>query len=202
MTISKTLVPLALAAALAGGTAAVAASPRDTLVRHHISYGGVSAGVRSGTSVTFATPATWTALPRRDVRHLSFRVAHTACSYSVTFTTVQAASTTETPAEHVAAALPAAGANRLLDAGTRGSTAAWRVTHPASGDGRVHLTALRADRRSLGKGARVWQETTASAVSRAGSECHTGTYRDALGPQIGDALATAVGRAYAFPARR
>ncbi len=37
----------------------------------------------------------------------------------------------------------------------------------------------------------VWSEIRATASSRAGDECHSGTYRKALGPQMGDALAVA-----------
>jgi hypothetical protein len=37
----------------------------------------------------------------------------------------------------------------------------------------------------------VWTDLTVSAQSSPDSECHSGTYREALGPQMGDALATA-----------
>jgi hypothetical protein len=193
---------VALAVASAAGTAA-GASSRDTLLRHHISYTRTDypqAGYRSGASATFYTPGNWTTLARRDDRHVSFRVFHTACSYSVTFTVRQAVYTDETPAEHAAALAPASGI-RLVDYGSRGTSGAWRVSHPASQDGRVHLVAARVDRQSLGAGARAWRETLASAVSRTGSECHAGTYRESLGPQIGNALATAAGRVYSFRSR-
>jgi hypothetical protein len=65
----------------------------------------------------------------------------------------------------------------------------------------VRIRAMRADRRSIGNGAHKWQETVVTAASRKGGECHSGTYREVLGPQIGNALATAVGRAYDFTTR-
>jgi hypothetical protein len=40
-------------------------------------------------------------------------------------------------------------------------------------------------------GQQVWTELRATAVSRRGDECHSGTYRESLGPALGDALATA-----------
>ena len=37
----------------------------------------------------------------------------------------------------------------------------------------------------------AWTEIRVTAVSRAGDECHSGTWRQALGPTIGDSLAVA-----------
>jgi hypothetical protein len=37
----------------------------------------------------------------------------------------------------------------------------------------------------------AWSDVTVSAISRPGDECHSGTYRNRMGPQLGDALATA-----------
>jgi hypothetical protein len=44
----------------------------------------------------------------------------------------------------------------------------------------------------------MWRETTASAASGPNDECHSGTYRDTVGPGIGDILATARGRGYVY----
>lgn len=196
----------AVAALILSGSA-LAASSRDRYVRHHLSFtqqGAFVEGNQEGLSVNFVTPGSWSRLKQTRKSHISFR-AGTSCRYSITLTTRLAEDSDETPAEHVAAALPVPTTSYLLDGGVRNSTGAWRVTRQANAvdrrAGRVRLLAMRADRRSLG-GRRAWQETIVSAISRAADECHTGTYRDALGPQIGDALATSTGRAYSFAPRK
>ena len=45
-------------------------------------------------------------------------------------------------------------------------------------------------------GRKLWFQTTVTATSRVGDECHSGTYRDVAGPIIGDALATERIRAF------
>ena len=37
----------------------------------------------------------------------------------------------------------------------------------------------------------AWTELRVTAASRSGDECHAGTWREALGPVIGDSLAVA-----------
>lgn len=203
MTVRRAAVALIVASALASTSTAVAAAPRDSYVRHHISFtqkGVFQEGNQEGLSVNFVTPAAWT-VAKRTKTHLSFRVGTTHCSYSVTFTTRLAQDSDETPLEHVTDALQVPSSPYVLDQGTRNSSAAWRVTRLKSSnprDQRIRLQAMRADHRVLGGGARAWQETVASAASRSGDECHAGTYRNTLGPQIADALATATGRAYSF----
>ena len=196
----KLLVPIALAAAAAGS--AVAATDRDTLLRYRISWSTKSDTRMTGTSVNFFVPRSWQPLRAKDNRHLSFHEGRSICRYSVTFTTRQAADTAETPAERVATAVPAAGSRYVLDFGQRGTTGAWRVVRlPTTSLQQIRLRAMRADRRSIGNGAHKWQETVVTAASLKGGECHSGTYRQVLGPQIGNALATASGRAYDFTTR-
>jgi hypothetical protein len=190
---------IAVLAVLALAAPAGALAATSTLKPHRIAWSQTAGGARTGASASFYVPSAWRTLPRRDARHLSFRVQRPSCGYSVTFTSSVADGTDETAAARVAAALPATG-SRLVDSGTRGA-AAWRVTHPASTDGRVHLSALRVDRREVAPGRFAWRQLAVSAVSRAGSECHAGTYRASLGPQIGDALATAPGGAYVIAER-
>jgi hypothetical protein len=69
------------------------------------------------------------------------------------------------------------------------------VRRPGIG-GRVRVDGLwagvltrRADIAPSGQSA--WTEIHVAAVSRPGSECHAGTWREALGPTIGDSLAVA-----------
>jgi hypothetical protein len=198
----KKLAALALLL-IAGAATAIAASGNDTLVRYRISWSTKAGNRMTGASVNFYVPKGWQALKPKDKRHLSFREGKAICRYTVTFTTRQAADTTETPSEHVAAAVKAAGPRYVLDFGQRGGTAsAWRVVRLQTASGQpTRLRAMRADHRSKADGSHFWQETVVTAASRKGSECHSGTYRAVLGPQIGDALATATGRAYDFPIR-
>lgn len=62
--------------------------------------------------------------------------------------------------------------------------------------GRVRLDALWAGvltkRLDIAPAGQVaWTAIRVAAVSRAGDECHSGTWRQALGPTIGDSLAVA-----------
>jgi hypothetical protein len=199
--VKKLLVPLAILAAVAG--TAVAASGRDTLVRYRITWSTKAGGRMTGASVNFFVPKAWTALKPKDARHLSFREGRAICRYTVTFTTRQAADSAQTPIEHVSARVPAAGLRYVIDFGQRGTASAWRVVRLQTAAGQpTRLRAMRADHRSKADGGHFWQETVVTAASRKGSECHSGTYRAVLGPQIGNALATASGRAYDFPVRR
>jgi hypothetical protein len=101
------------------------------------------------------------------------------------------------PSERAAAGLPARSEAYVLDSGSRKGSA-FRVVRRPTGD-RVRVDGLwnavltrRSDIVPAGQAA--WSEIRVTAASRAGDECHSGTYRDRLGPQIGDALATARSR--------
>ena len=161
-------------------------------------------GNQEGLSVNFVTPATWSVV-KRTKTHLSFRVGTTQCRYSVTFTTRLADDTDETPLDHVTDALPVPSSPYVLDQGTRNSSAAWRVTRLKSSnprDQRIRLQAMRADHRALGGGvAGLAGDRRLGVLAGSGDECHAGTIGTRSGPQIGDALATATGRAYSFTPR-
>jgi hypothetical protein len=92
----------------------------------------------------------------------------------------------------------------VLDDGDRRSMS-WRVVRrPGTRDDpRVRLAAVRvspafAEPGALAEDQRLWLEVRATATSRRGDECHSGTYREVVGPALGDAMATArvSGRAY------
>jgi hypothetical protein len=95
----------------------------------------------------------------------------------------------------VLAERPAAPPRGLLDAGVRG-TAAWRVVK-RPGAGRIRLAATwarttvhtRPD--GLPPDLHAYEQIVVSATAFAGDRCATGNYRDVVGPEIGDALATA-----------
>jgi len=186
-------------AAVAAPVAIASAAGNDTARRNHISFterNTYRPGYTTGLSASFFSVGSWAPVKSSSKSHRSFHAGGSSCRYSITVSTRLVADGAETPAEHVTAALPVPAAAYLLDYGTRGTASAWRVTRLKTTGGVVKLSAMRADHRSLGGGGKGWQETIVSAVSRAGSECHSGTYRATLGPQIGDLLATETGRVY------
>jgi hypothetical protein len=118
-----------------------------------------------------------------------------SCHYTVTYTAKSVLAPSQDAAAYVAARLVPATSRHLVDAGARGN-GAFRVVRQPSIGGRVRLDALwagvltrRADIAPAGQVA--WTEIRVSALSRSGDECHSGTWRQALGPTIGDSLAVA-----------
>jgi hypothetical protein len=127
---------------------------------------------------------------------LVLREGGRSCEYTVrASTTVAAGDEADAPAR--AAALTPASGSRVLESGARNS-AAWRVTRPAVSR-QIRIVAVRAEllrSASQQAGRKLWLQTSVTAVSGVGDECHSGTYRDTVGPSIGDALATARTRAF------
>ncbi len=118
-----------------------------------------------------------------------------SCHFALTYTVRSAITPVQSATDHVTAALPATSARHLLDSGERGSSAFRVVRRPGIG-GRVRVDALWArvlTRRSdiVSDGRVAWTEIRVSAQSRKGDECHAGTWRESLGPDIGDSLAVA-----------
>ena len=116
-----------------------------------------------------------------------------SCSYRVKFTVRSRVDDPGEAAARVEAAVPGSG-RYVLDSGERGS-GAFRVVRRAVSGG-VHVDAqwsgVLTRRTDIApKGKVVWTDLSVSAQSHAGDECHAGTYREVLGPQIGDALAVA-----------
>lgn len=140
-------------------------------------------------------PSTWrrVAAPAGRLRFLVTQ--NSACRYDVTYAVTSALDAPGSAVDRVAAALPAAGPRYLLDSGTHDVRAFRVVRRPSTGGG-VRLEGLwtgvltrRADIAPSGQVA--WTQIRVTARSRAGSECHSGTYRQSLGPAIGDSLAVA-----------
>ena len=138
-------------------------------------------------------PTAWTVL-KAPAGQLRFRSGNTTCHYTTTFTVVtRRAPTSDDPTAYVTSALPAKGSRNVLDTGRHGG-AAFRVVR-AGGQPQA-LDALwtatltrRADVAASGQA--VWADIRAHAVAGARDECHSGSWRKTLGPQLGDALATA-----------
>jgi hypothetical protein len=118
-----------------------------------------------------------------------------SCAYDIAYVARSVVAASQDASAYAAAALPATSARYVLDSGARGNRA-WRVVRRPSSGGRVRLAAIwagvltkRSDIAPSGKAA--WTEIRVTAISRPGDECHSGTYRQALGPAIGDSLAVA-----------
>jgi hypothetical protein len=121
------------------------------------------------------------------------------CTYTVRASVSVAAGDAADAMARATALTPATG-SRVLESGTR-NNAAWRVTRPAA-DRQIRIVAKRVDpldAASRQVGAKLWLQTSVTAESHVGDECHAGTYRDTVGPGIGDALASARTRAYLNP---
>lgn len=156
-------------------------------------------GALSGYRVTSVgrviVPTTWRSLSAPAGRLRFVTVNNPSCRYDVTYTVRSVLAPAQESSAYVAAALPSPSARHLLDSGVRGNRAFRVVRQPGIG-GRVRLDALwatvltrRADIAPPGQVA--WTQIRVTAVSRAGNECHSGTWRQALGPAIGDSLAVA-----------
>ena len=195
---------LAAGAAFAIASAAAPAAPAATNAYRAYSFDqataaglevtGPLARFRAISRVRVIVPGDW----RREsapAGRLRFLTPGFGCRYRVTFSVTSTRAPAGDPVARVAALLPSPTAARLLDEGRRQGSA-FRVIRPVrSQDPRVELRGVRSavlTRRAdiAGPGQVAWNDVTASALSRVGDECHSGTYRVRMGPQIADALAT------------
>lgn len=149
--------------------------------------------VGNGT-VTLGFPTTWKVSESSETQ-ITLREGTAACMYTVDAkaTIVQVDASTATDA---ARSLVPTADGRLLETGERGS-AAWRVVKLRGNGTQVRVDAVRAQPlRFISKrdGQPTWLATRLMAESDPGNECHSGTYRETLGPRLGDALATLRGR--------
>ena len=201
-TAARIAVGAGAALALAAPATAPAAAGRDDHVARSFTQAASSglpvtgplAPRRAVARVRVVVPARWRvrSAPRGQLRVLT---PGTSCRYVVTFRVATGAGAPEDVSARVDRLLPSPGAKRVLEDGRR-NAAAFRVVRLRSDDTRVRLRGLRSGvltRRDdvVAAGQVAWGDLTASAVSRRGDECHSGTYRQVLGPQLGDALATA-----------
>jgi hypothetical protein len=156
-------------------------------------------GALSGFRVTsvgrVVVPTSWRSLAAPAGRLRFQTVNNTSCRYTVTYTVRSVLAPSQDASSYVTAGLPSPSARHLLDTGVHGNRAFRVVRQPGIG-GRVRLDALWAGvltkRTDIAPAGQVaWTEIRVTAVSRTGDECHSGTWRQALGPSIGDSLAVA-----------
>ncbi len=196
----------ALVAAGALSSTAFALNSGDTRSRNiavsHASIAGFDSPRTVSAKMRLSFPASWKRVTSPASR-LSLRTGTPTCLYSVVArTAVAVGSATDTTATAYARTLAPATGRLTLEEGTRGSSA-WRVTRIRRDAGVIELHAvgvspLNSMSKQLGLtgGRRAFQVTTVDARSRKTDECHSGTYRQVVGPSIGDALATSRGRAF------
>jgi hypothetical protein len=197
-----------LALAIAGLSTVALAAPAAATANTYRSYSLAPNGARTSPvagstllhgflSARFLFPTQYRRLASSSGT-LRFAAGARSCHYTVTFSLRFRQAADGTAAEHVAADLVPASSPYLLEDGTRRLNA-WRVIRlpgdVVAGVTRVRLRAELARRISapagtVPAGQAIWVELRASATSTAGSECHSGTWRQVLGPRIGDALAT------------
>jgi hypothetical protein len=187
---------LAAAAAVALFIALVAsahAGSRTTLTR--VSLNRISTTTDGKTYAVggfVAVPASWSA--RRSGSTLRLRDRDFArCVFDITITAQAVQSSAGTPADQIAAQQDV-DPRYIIDSGTRGR-GAWRVVRqPGGGSKGITVIGDLLVPFAVGQGSadapRTWVGLHAVASATAGSECHSGMYRQAVGPQIGDALAS------------
>jgi hypothetical protein len=139
-------------------------------------------------------PTDWKAL-RAPAGELRLLTPPNRCRYRVAVSVRTKLAAPGAATDYVAAALPSPAPAYLLDSGQRGSSA-FRVLRRPSTGGVVRVEGLRAGvltRRAdiVAPGQVAWTELRMTAVSLPGDECHSGTWRQRMGPQVGDALAAA-----------
>lgn len=190
---------LAATAFLATAASAPAASSTGTVrVPYKVTVPVTGATGKTGViSTSLPVPTSW---KRQKSKGTPVWLAgHGTCVYRVTTKATLTLAPSSSAFDRVVAEAPAVGP-RVLENGTR-NTAAWRVTRPLASNG-VYLRSVRAVATAATSGLTVppgqslWLEVWLEGLSRPGSECHAGTYRNTLGPQFGDALATLRTRSY------
>jgi hypothetical protein len=198
-------IALAAGAALAIASAAAPTAPAattqyrvhsfDQSVATGLQVTGPLARFRAISRVRVLVPGDW----KREsapAGRLRFLTPGVGCRYRVTFSVRSNRAPAGDVPTRVNALLPIPRANRLLDEGQRRGSA-FRVILPLrTQDPRTELRGVRtavltrrADIATAGQV--VWSDVSVSALSRVGDECHSGTYRVRMGPQLADALATA-----------
>jgi hypothetical protein len=200
------LVAVALGAALALGIASAAHGDRGRYVTRSFTEPAnpgleVSKPLEEFRAVSRArvvVPTEWRRLSAKpgQLRFITPQIsAGGDCRYRVTFSVRSQLAQPRNAGDYVADALPSSAQMRLIDKGERGSSA-FRVTRARGAGPVVRLRAFwaavltrRPDIAPVGQVA--WSAISVRADSRRRDECHIGTWRAVLGPQLGDALATA-----------
>jgi hypothetical protein len=198
------LVPvLAVTAAVAVAAATATAATSAYSVRTLADPAGTGLAVSgpldefvAGSKARVIVPDAWAARRGATPGTLRYRATqNSSCRYDITYAVSTVLGPAQDAAARVAAELPPASSPYLIDGGARGK-GAFRVIRVKTTSGRVRLSGLWAGvltkRDDVAPGGQTaWTEIRVTATAVAGDECHSGTYRSALGPTLGDSLAVA-----------
>jgi hypothetical protein len=185
----------AVAAVLCTAAAAGAATGHDYVVRTFSEPASRGLPVSKPLDDFVATSRARVVVPRswRAKGTTQFDTGGASCGYRVKFTVRTRIDDPGDAAARVKAAVPGSGPF-VLDQGARNGVA-WRVVRKSVPQA-VHIDAqwsgvLTRRNDIVPSGKVAWTDLSVTAQSHKGDECHSGTYREVLGPQIGDALAVA-----------
>jgi hypothetical protein len=158
--------------------------------------------VAANFSATVRLPSNWKTT-KAGSTSIKFSEGAPKCRYAGTISAHVERGATGNPLAFVRADLPETNSKLVLDEGVR-NTSAWRVIRVQRNDNRTQVNGefarpLTITKNALPSGQAAWLVVQASATSRPGSECHSGTYRAVLGPYLGDAFATSRTSGFVFP---
>jgi hypothetical protein len=199
-------VAVLLALAVVGTTAAVASGATSLVSRKVASVHDKALSNDDNVLANFSArvflPSNWSTRSGGSTT-LRFSEGGRNCRYTGTVTAHVERGAKGNAIAFVRADLPITEPKLLLDEGAR-NVGAWRVVRVRRDDGRTQVKAeaarpLTVTRNALPSDQAAWLVLKASATSRKGSECHSGTYRAVLGPYLGDAFATARTTGFVFP---
>lgn len=156
---------------------------------------GVLSDMVATSNARIVVLTSWRQLTAPSGKRRFRNVQNRSCQFTITYSASSVLSSDPDAEQYVTARLPAASSQHLLDSGQRGSRAFRVVRRPGIG-GRVRVDAIWAGvltkRDDIAPGDQTaWTEIRVAAISDVGDECHSGTWREALGPAIGDSLAVA-----------
>jgi hypothetical protein len=210
-TTKRTHRPARIVAALVAlavlGTTAAAASGAVSLVSRKVASSHDKAiqndsSVAANFSATVRLPSNWKT-SKASSTSIKFTEGQAKCRYAGTISAHVERGATGNPLSFVRADLPETNSRLILDEGVR-NTSAWRVIRVQRQDNRTQVKGefarpLTVTKNALPSGQAAWLVIKASATSRPGGECHSGTYRAVLGPYLGDAFATSRTSGFVFP---
>jgi hypothetical protein len=195
-----------LALALLGATAAVATGATNLVSRKVASSHDKAiqndSNVAANYSAKVFLPSNWKTSSGGSTS-LKFTEGAVKCRYVGTITAHVERGAKGNAGAFVAADLPETNTKLILDQGVRNG-GAWRVIRVQRSDGRTQVKGefarpLTVTKSALPATQAAWLVLNASATSRPGGECHSGTYRAVLGPYLGDAFATSRTTGFVFP---
>ena len=156
---------------------------------------GVLSDLVATSSARVLIPSSWRRLRAPAGRRSYRNTQNRSCTYTIGYRTSSVLGPRDGAPAYVAQRLLSTSLDTSWTAAGAAAVPSGVVRRPVIGR-RIRVDALwagvltrRADIVPAGQAA--WAEIRVSAIAGVGDECHAGTWREALGPTIGDSLATA-----------